>query len=216
MPATLLKTDFDGPIDSDRGYFIATGGPPSADLPISPTGIQFISGRYYPCAFGLNANTAYGVGNMRLTPYFIGKTQRFVSASCFVVTANDASQTFRMGIYQDSGSVGGPYPIPGYPAQLIADFGQVSCATGGVKEVAIDITLKPGLYWLAGVMQGSGTAPILTGINYMLTCMPAQTTGGYNNSSGYNQGSVPAGPLPQFTSGIVFGAGAAVIWLKAA
>lgn len=45
----------------------------------------------------------------------------------------------RLGIYTDDGC---------YPASLVLDAGTVNVATAGWKEIAIDQTLTPGLYWI--------------------------------------------------------------------
>lgn len=52
----------------------------------------------------------------------------------------------RLAIYADDGD--------GYPGSLLLDAGTVSTTTTGWKEVAINITLEPGVYWLARNTDG--------------------------------------------------------------
>lgn len=63
-----------------------------------------------------------------------------------------AANVFRLGIYADN---------VGVPGALILDAGTVSAATSGFKQLAIAQALAPGVYWLAGVLQGGTGASAL-------------------------------------------------------
>jgi hypothetical protein len=89
-----------------------------------------------------------------------------------------------MGIYADDGS--------GYPGALILDGGSISTGTGNAGTVATGGTpgvymntgisatvLKPGLYWIGGVVQG------------VTTTQPTIRTGVYNTGFGGGTSSVP-------------------------
>jgi hypothetical protein len=74
---------------------------------------------------------------------------RFDRIAINVTTAGASGTRARMGIYRDNGS--------GYPSSLIpgTDVAEVAVDSTGVKENVIDVTLQPGLYWLALISNGA-------------------------------------------------------------
>jgi hypothetical protein len=101
----------------------------------------------------ISANTLYA------SPFFVPEELRFDQIAINVTTAGAGGTVARVGIYKD----GSTPSTQGYPANLIpgTDVGELAVDTTGVKANAIDVTLPPGLYWLALVSSG---APALRGV----------------------------------------------------
>jgi hypothetical protein len=74
---------------------------------------------------------------------------RFDGIAINVTTAGASGTKARMGVYTDNGS--------GYPSSLVSgtDVAEVAVDSTGVKLNTINITLQPGLYWLALVSSGA-------------------------------------------------------------
>jgi len=134
---------------SDLGELRVSDG--SKVLTLSPSKI-LRSGRYYGSfdtaatftTLTISANTLYA------TPFFVPHGARFDSIAINVTTASSGRMA-RVGIYTDSGDA--------YPYALVpgTDVGELDVGTTGVKQNVIDVTLHPGLYWLALVSNGSPT-----------------------------------------------------------
>ena len=108
------------------------------------------SGRYYAAGvasvqnFTMVANTLYAI------PFAILRVVTFTKASFNVTTA--AGTNGRIGVYKAAN---------GLPTSLVADSGNLSTATTGVKEATgMAIALNPGLYFAACM---SDNAAVLTG-----------------------------------------------------
>ena len=108
------------------------------------------SGRYYPAGvasvqiFTMAANTLYAI------PFAILRAVTFTKASFNVTTG--AGTNGRIGVYRAAS---------GLPTSLVADSGNLSTATTGLKEATgLTIALNPGLYFAACM---SDNAPALTG-----------------------------------------------------
>lgn len=110
------------------------------------------TGRYFGPFLTGGVVTAQGIASansLRAFPLYIPKTMKFDRIAIRVSTqASGAVPRIRLGVYEDKadGSV--------YPGSLVIDAGEVDVSTTGLKELAIDLTLKGGkLYWLALVGQ---------------------------------------------------------------
>ena len=94
----------------------------------------------------LTANTLYAL------PFLVTKRSRWDKMNIRVTTASSGTKV-RLGIYTNEGV---------YPKDLIVDAGELDTGSTGSKEAVIDVTLDPGLYWLALLSSG---APTLGGIS---------------------------------------------------
>jgi hypothetical protein len=83
------------------------------------------------------------------------------------VTAALASSTIRLGVYASSSDA---------PGALIADFGTVSGATTGLKDLTISQALSAGLYYFAVVRQGGTGTLTVRAIDKSFTSIPASGT----------------------------------------
>lgn len=72
-------------------------------------------------------------------------TPRQINADRIALHAQSSAVvgTFRLGIYNDNGSM--------YPSSLITDAGTVTNSSSGVKALVINVTLPRGIYWLVAV-----------------------------------------------------------------
>jgi len=116
------------------------------------------TGRYFGSFLTGGAITTQSLASansLRVFPFFVPKTMRFDRIAIRVSTAaTGAVPRIRLGVYEDKGdgSV--------YPGALVLDAGEVAVNTIGLKELAIDLTLKGGkLYWLA--LLGQDTASLV-------------------------------------------------------
>lgn len=116
------------------------------------------TGRYFgPFLTGgaVTTQALASANSLRVFPFFVPKTMRFDRIAIRVSTAaTGATPRIRLGVYEDKGdgSV--------YPGALVLDAGEVAVNTTGLKELAIDLTLKGGkLYWLA--LLGQDTASLV-------------------------------------------------------
>ena len=114
------------------------------------------TGRYFGSFLTGGAITTQSLASansLRAFPFFIPKTMKFDRIAIRVSTAaTGATPRIRLGVYEDKGdgSV--------YPGALVLDAGEVAVNTIGLKELAIDLTLKGGkLYWLSLIGQDTAT-----------------------------------------------------------
>ena len=117
-------------------------------------------------------------------PIFFGQTTT-LDRIAIEVTSAQAATTVRLGIYDNDGTGGAPNT-------RIADFGTVSSATTGVKELTISQSVS-GLVYLAYVYTGS-----LSSIN--LRCVKRSPV----NSAGWNMLQFSSSNADQFSSNPAF------------
>lgn len=122
-----------------------------------------LSGAYYWCNSAGNSanNVTGGFGVLRVTPWQVETPTTLAKLFAEVTNAGGAATTIRLAVYADNGN--------GQPGALVFDSG----ASGGpvldgtsasVQELTAALTLQPGLYWVGGVPQGSGTQPGVRGV----------------------------------------------------
>jgi len=111
-------------------------------------------------------NTLYAV------PFYVPYAATATSLSVSIGALNGASSVVRLGIYNNS-------TTDDYPGTLLLDAGTILTDTvggsTGINTLTISQALTPGLYWLVGVRQGTGT-PSVSSYN---------STGNYASSTGY-------------------------------
>lgn len=106
----------------------------------------WLSGRYTGvpvCAttttFTLAVNKLYAFAF--LVPMIMTFNKIAVEVTTFV------AGSIRLGVYTDTGRV--------YPGAKVLDAGTVDTGSNGLKEIAINLTLEPGLYWLVAVSNNT-------------------------------------------------------------
>ena len=120
-----------------------------------PPGIprRLRSGLYYfvtPTSSTKTLNTL-GQGTLRATPFWVSDPLRLTKLGAEVTEAGSPGSTYHLGIYGDDGT--------GYPGDLVLDAGAIAADRRAVQEMTIAQELPPGLYWIAGAVQGGGTTP---------------------------------------------------------
>lgn len=119
------------------------------------------SGGYFGATlhFGVTLTTQSisSINSLRAFPFIVSKNQKFDRIAIRVTTTGSAGAVAHIGIYADSGSV--------YPGSLIADSGELSMVGTApfVREANINVTLKPGLYWIC-VLTGGATGTTVQAI----------------------------------------------------
>lgn len=124
------------------------GGNANAASPTSP----YLSdpNRYASViTFGTGAvsGQAFVANRMVFIPVALPLARNVTSLAVKVSTLLAASQ-IRLGLFADDHAGGGP-------GTLLADGGNVSSATTGLKTAAISVALQPGLYWLCAWPSGT-------------------------------------------------------------
>lgn len=151
-------------------------------------GPAFQSGLYY-----LEPNPASRVargltnGNLYFVPFQIWQTTTWQKIGVDI-NATDATGAVRVGVYSDNNGV---------PGARLVDAGTVSTSASGSVFVTTTITLTPGRYWSAIVLQGATGTPSTyeaTGITFPIGNTFAPTISATYNSyveTGVN-GALPA------------------------
>ncbi len=149
---------------------------------------KFRSGQsYLPTGYAITGETiATGAADLYYYPFWCPTTQTFTGAKSWNQGAGDNGETFRMGIYKDDGSGGGP-------GTLVIDFGQVTLTgAAALRTLASAVTLPGGQwYWFAqhfnssmsmfGMSQSATavgpTPPLQIATGYLMTTSPSATLG---------------------------------------
>ena len=101
-------------------------------------------------AAGMSGLTT-SANNIDLLPFYVPVAQSFDRVAVNVTAA--AAGNAQLGVYADSGTV--------YPGELILNAGIVTTGTVGIRWLGAELTLMPGLYWLARLQDA---APSLMGL----------------------------------------------------
>lgn len=97
-------------------------------------------------------NTTFTINKLWYFPIYLVERAILVSVGIVTGTTAPVSQTYRFGLYA-------PGINRSIPSTLIRELGTVApSGTATAFEVATHVVLEPGLYWLAVVNQGAGTA----------------------------------------------------------
>jgi hypothetical protein len=99
------------------------------------------AGKYYGVMGGNNvitATSAVTASRLYTIPFLVLTAETFDRIGIYVQTG--AAGSARLGIYRDVGSA---------PGSLLLDAGEIDATDAGAKEIVINQTLQPGLYWLA-------------------------------------------------------------------
>jgi hypothetical protein len=196
----MAVTRFSGVVSTTDSYLYG--------LSIPIEGPLLRSGLYY----GVNSAMGEGTGSLsnntiKYCGVIVGKTTSFDRIGVNIMTlGGDATAVAHLGIYFDTG-----FNAPG---ALLLDAGTVNAGTQagnviGAHDIAIALTLFPGVYWLVSCGQLiTGTAPVeaavgLVGVpNIGQSAPPSATV--YN---GYTQagvtGALPATATPVYYSGSI-------------
>lgn len=130
------------------------------------------AGNYVSTPRVAESDASGALGRLHYTPLWIDRTLTIDSLSVLVQTAGAAGAAIRLGIYDTD-------PVQAHPGSLIVEAGTVDTTTTGTKTVAIaaPVTLRPGLYWLAAVMQtAQSTVRAVSTVPYVLSADTINTT----------------------------------------
>lgn len=122
-----------------------------------PSVSPYLDGQYYS-AWGTAANAATGTRRVLVVAPIVIPVDLTIDALAVRVNAasDDPAALFRPVIYESN--------VSGMPGDLLAIGADIALGSGsGVREVAADIALEVGVYWLGGfvVMGAANTAPSL-------------------------------------------------------
>jgi hypothetical protein len=100
-----------------------------------------------------------------------------------------AAGNLRLGLYYDHGN-------QNQPGNLLTDAGEITHNVTGLRQIAVNVTLQPGKYWLAVLFQGTPT--VRSHLNHADNWMPTMGNSS-NTGTGANESvfvSQTYGPLP--------------------
>lgn len=119
----------------------------------------YSSGLYYPCnSISSSTSASLGFNNLRVTPWVVVEEVDIDRLLVEHTVAGDAGTEFRAGVYADDGN--------GKPATLLLDAGTVSMSgSAAVQQIAVDLTLQRGIYWVGGALQGGSSQPTVRTVN---------------------------------------------------
>lgn len=150
------------------------------------------AGLWYGQPGGSVAATAVALtaDRIALVPFLVITTETFDRIGITVTVG--AVGKARLGIYQN---------VNGLPGALVLDAGEVDTAVAEDKEIVINQTLSPGLYWLAITSNATPTVRLNSDGFDFVGIGSTLTTGGharrYNHSAAY--GALPD-PFPALNS----------------
>jgi hypothetical protein len=150
-------------------------------------------------AGGTSTSNALGVGTLRLSPFYLPASMPVAGLGVEVTGVGDAGSKIRLGLYADTGY--------GQPGRLIVDAGQVAgdvAAALTEATLAAPVTLGPGWYWLAAVVQNvTTTQPTLRTLgsnavpsNFLVAIAYGGAAPGANATAGCYQQTGVTGALP--------------------
>jgi hypothetical protein len=155
---------------------------------------KFVSGYYYTTNLGGMGGNVPTANEMRLVPFYVSETTTFTRISARISTPITGG-TFRLGIYSSNSN--------NIPATRLLDAGTIDGSSTGSKAITISQSLTPGLYWLAGVGQGTSGVGVRSYLSSTFgNYVPNGTTSGgveANPSTGWSVSSV-SGALPSTIS----------------
>jgi hypothetical protein len=174
---------------------VADGSIPLGKL-ASPGGWgRLASGRYYythaHSSNGLTVSSTLTNGTLRLVPWIVPNAVSVSVIGGEVTSGGDAGSKLRLGVYADDGTC--------YPGRLLLDAGTIAGDSATVQDIAVNLQLVPGLYWIGGVVQlvtvTQPTVRASTMPSPVLLSPGTSTPAAGQNLNGYSQGSV-TGALP--------------------
>lgn len=180
----------DGQILTKQGTAIEYAAPASGgdSIFIHP---GFRNGVYYFSHWIAATNTSATVAAGFLNAQYIRLSSEALvdRLACEVTVASATGGVMRMGVYQ----VG----ADGRPSNLLADSGDISIATTGVKEAVIGLMLEPGWYALMSLTSLSASFKATTSISPALydfgfPSIPGATVSACRAAQAY--GALPAVP----------------------
>jgi len=77
---------------------------------------------------------------LRASPILLLHRVRIDQIGQHIAGAGAAGAKSRLGVYDDRGDI--------YPGNLLVDAGEIDASTIGAKNLAVDLTLDPGFYWI--------------------------------------------------------------------
>jgi hypothetical protein len=170
---------------ADGGTGASTAAAARSNLGVYPF-FTFASGEYYGALRSLATLSTYGAitqNRIYYTWMYIPVATTFQNIAMSVETAQ-ASNTFRLGVWQDNGS--------GKPGALLVDGGTVDASTTGLKQASISVSIS-GLVWLGIVEQGGAGGAKFYAVN--AATMHENTASG-NVSEWVSTSTAISGALP--------------------
>jgi hypothetical protein len=132
-------------------------------------------------------------------------TRRVTVTRIGMAVATGAVGNGRLGIYEDAN---------GNPGRLVLDAGTVDTSTLGQKEITISQVLRPGLYWLVLVTNGTVSVTIFGGTDIVpILGFTSALARSLSKTRTFTYAALPADESAQTYA---FATSAPVLWVRAA
>lgn len=157
--ARLIGQRFrDGLLAVNSGHYVDTTASAGTGLPYIPDNMHQV-GRFFIINSTSSTNLIPTLNELRAYPFPVYRPLQLGALFIQVTVAGSADSVVRMGVYADDGT--------GLPGALLMELGTISTAAPGVLtlNVPAPILLSTGLYWVAGVTQGTTAATLVTVVN---------------------------------------------------
>lgn len=128
-----------------------------AAVAASVIGIKPRTGDYVKPLSGSTINNAVSTGFQQFIPILVGAAVTVDRIGVWLQGAAGTTGTVRLGIYTPDAN-GFPSGVP----LLDAGTADTTTGAGASKEIVISQALTPGLWWLSGQSESTGTAPSFT------------------------------------------------------
>lgn len=201
-----VKAELQATIDTDHAALLARiaalEAAPAPVTAFSPGGMTTYSvGRWIDSriVFGSMSTSGKTAGQLVLTPLIIGRTVKFDAIGLYASQFTPTT-VLRLGLYNAT--------TRGEPGTLIVERGiAASTSSSGMLSATVDLTLQPGLYFLASVVN-SNTAS--WGHSPTAATPVLNIANGFNNDYNYltitNVSYVDALPTPFPMASATYGA----------
>lgn len=182
--------DVEDDLTNGHGWALSLAGRLGVGETFLPSGLPWVSGRFYSSASTALATTtgAMSANRIYLMPIYFPQSRAVDQIAINVSLAGTAGHVVRLGLYNSSASTL-------LPTTVKVDAGTAAVDSTGVKALTIATALS-GLFWLAVCSQsgqatttpGGGVAPLGT-----------STVGGNLGSCLTRDSALPTSPLPDLT-----------------
>lgn len=161
-------------------------------------------GKWYTFMQGGDSSQTPVFDTMYATPFVVGNVEgiTFDRVGIEIITGGGAGAVVRLGFFYDDEVKGN------YPGRLMLDAGTVDGVATGRKDISINQTFPPGLYWAVLACQGNASVPTIKqtsgyspGFGGLESDLDNLFRGGYKEDTAATSGSFPSTfPTPENAS----------------
>lgn len=148
----------DGLLAVNSGAYVDSTASAGDSLPFVADGMH-VAGRFFVINSTSSTNLIPTLNELRAYPFPVYRPLQLGALFVQCTLAGSGDSVVRLGIYNDDGT--------GFPGTLLTEIGTVATSGTGVFTLNVPMAtlINPGLYWVAGVTQGTTAATMVTVVN---------------------------------------------------